>query len=148
MKCPACDHELTESQVGALTVDICQGGCGGIWFDAFELKKVDEAHEAAGEHLVNIQRGPVRRLDASRKRACPRCHGVKLKRHLFSPKSSVEVDHCPNCAGYWLDAGELEKIRSEEKAAPATAKSAQEGQMPMEVIRYIYRMQMEMRGSP
>jgi hypothetical protein len=147
MKCPACDHELTESQVGSVRVDICQGGCGGIWFDAFELKKVDQEHEIAGEHLINIKRGPVRRLDTARKRACPRCQGVKLKRHLFSPKSTVEVDHCPNCAGYWLDAGELEKIREEEKASATTAKSAPEGQMSMEVIRYIYRMQVEMRVS-
>ena len=36
MKCPACFNELTELQVGNLTVDACQGGCGGIWFDAFE----------------------------------------------------------------------------------------------------------------
>jgi len=147
MKCPACDHELTEFQVGSVTVDICQDGCGGIWFDAFELKKVDEEHEAAGEHLVNIKRGPVRRLDASSKRACPRCDGVKLKRHLFSPKSSVEVDHCPNCAGYWLDAGELEKIRLEQQLAAASAPPAKAGQMTTEVIRYIYRMQIQLRVS-
>jgi hypothetical protein len=148
MKCPACGHVLTESQVGSVTVDICQGGCGGIWFDAFELKKVDEEHEAAGEHLVNIKRGPVRRLDAVAKRACPRCDGVKLKRHLFNPKSTVEVDHCPNCAGYWLDAGELEKIRQEQQLAAASAAPAETGQMTTEVIRYIYRMQIEMRASP
>ena len=148
MKCPACDCQLTETQVGSVAVDICQGGCGGIWFDAFELKKVDELHEAAGEHLVSIQRDPTRQVDATRKRACPRCEGVKLKRHLFNPKSTVEVDHCPNCAGYWLDAGELKKIRIEEKPALATARSAQQGQVTTDVIRYIYRMQVEMRVSP
>jgi uncharacterized protein len=37
MKCPACFNELTQLQVGSLVVDVCQGGCGGIWFDAFEL---------------------------------------------------------------------------------------------------------------
>jgi len=26
-------------------VDVCQNGCGGIWFDNFELEKVDEKHE-------------------------------------------------------------------------------------------------------
>ena len=147
MKCPACDHQLTEIRVGAVAVDICQGGCGGIWFDAFELKKVDEQHEAAGEPLVQIKRGPVRQADSSQKRACPRCDGVKLKRHLFNPKSTVEVDHCPNCAGYWLDAGELEKIRLEQNPATAVANSAQEAQVSMDVIRYIYRMQVELRVS-
>jgi len=138
---------LTEIRVGAVAVDICQGGCGGIWFDAFELKKVDEQHEAAGEPLVQIKRGPVRQADSSQKRACPRCDGVKLKRHLFNPKSTVEVDHCPNCAGYWLDAGELEKIRLEQNPATAVANSAQEAQVSMDVIRYIYRMQVELRVS-
>lgn len=148
MKCPACDHKLTETRVGAVAVDICQGGCGGIWFDAFELKKVDEQHEVAGEHLVKIKRGPVRQADSSRKRSCPRCDGVKLKRHLFNPKSTVEVDHCPNCAGYWLDAGELEKIRLERRPAVVTAKSAQKtAQVTTDVIRYIYRMQVDLRVS-
>ena len=49
MKCPACDRELTETQVGAVAVDICQGGCGGVWFDAFELQRVDEQIMPASE---------------------------------------------------------------------------------------------------
>lgn len=146
MKCPACFNELTEVQVGAVAVDICDGGCGGIWFDAFELQRVDEAHEAAGDHLINLKRDPKLHVDHSRKRACPRCDGIKLKRHLFSPKHRVEVDHCPNCAGYWLDAGELEKIR-QGKAAAASGNPAQEGHINSEVIRYLYRMQVEIRRS-
>ena len=147
MNCPVCDQRLTETRVGDVALDICQGGCGGIWFDAFELQKVDEHHESAGEQLVKIKRDSKLHVDSARKRACPRCDGVKLKRHLFNPKSTVTVDHCPNCAGYWLDAGELEKIRLEQKPAMATARSAQQGQVTTDVIRYIYRMQVEMRVS-
>ena len=44
MQCPACFHQLTQLQVGNLFVDVCQGGCGGIWFDGFELQRVDEEH--------------------------------------------------------------------------------------------------------
>ena len=146
MNCPACGRELTEIQVGAVKVDICHGGCGGIWFDAFELKRVDEAHEAAGEHLVNIQRDPALKVDHSRKRPCPRCEGIKLKRQLFSPKSKVEVDHCPNCAGYWHDAGELDKIRQEQKPVSRT-KAAGQAQINSEVIRYLYQVQVEFRSS-
>ena len=146
MKCPACFNELTETQVGSVVVDVCAGGCGGIWFDAFELKQVDEAHEAVGEHLVKIRRDPGLQVDSSRKRPCPRCDGIKLKRHLFSPKIKVEVDHCPNCAGYWLDAGELEKIRQEQKFV-SQAGPARAAQLNSEVIRYVYRMQIEMRAS-
>jgi len=139
MKCPACFHELTELQVGAVTVDVCHGGCGGIWFDAFELQRVDEARETAGEHLLNIPRDPNRRIDPARTRDCPRCAGIKLMRHCFNPKSRVEVDQCPSCGGYWLDSGELEKIRNENQSASAE-KSTPRGAVSIEVIRYLYRM--------
>ena len=42
MKCPACGNELSQMVAGEITVDVCKGGCGGIWFDHFELQKVDE----------------------------------------------------------------------------------------------------------
>jgi Zn-finger nucleic acid-binding protein len=138
MKCPACFNDLAEVQVGSLVVDVCQGGCGGIWFDAFELQRVDEDKEVAGERLLNIQRDERIQVDPTRKRDCPRCAGVKLKRHFFSPKRRVEVDECPSCGGYWLDAGELAQIRL-EKSQAATAPST----ISSDVIRYLYRLQAE-----
>jgi Zn-finger nucleic acid-binding protein len=144
MKCPACFNELTEFQVGNFTVDVCQGGCGGIWFDAFELQKVDEERETAGEPLLHIQRDERLIVDQSRKRECPRCAGVKLHRHFFSAKRRVEVDQCPNCAGYWLDAGELALIRA-EKSQAAIADHAGQSSVSTEVIRYLYRLRTEQR---
>src|SRR2546421_6339465 len=111
MKCPACFNELTETEVGCLSLDVCYGGCGGIWFDAFELQRVDEEQETAGELLLHIQRDESVVVDLARKRDCPRCRDVKLQRHFSSASRTVEVDECPNCAGYWLDAGEVAKIR-------------------------------------
>lgn len=144
MKCPACDSELMELEVGGVKVDACHGGCGGIWFDAFELQRVDEQHEVPSQHLLRIQRDPNLRVDYSRKRACPRCIGVKLKRHFFSAKKQIEVDHCPNCAGYWLDAGELEKIRA-EKSAELSVPAAQFAAVSMETIRFVYRQKLQIR---
>src|SRR5207302_5562383 len=84
MKCPACFNELTQMQVGSLVVDVCEGCCGGIWFDAFELQRVDEENEAAGEPLLHIQRDERVKIDPSRKRDWPRCPEIKLRRHYFS----------------------------------------------------------------
>jgi Zn-finger nucleic acid-binding protein len=137
---------MKPKQVGSVTVDVCDGGCGGIWFDRFELQKVDETHEAAGEHLLNVARDPGLGVDFSRKRACPRCMGITLMRRRFNPKSSVEIDHCPNCAGYWLDSGELEKIRREQKSE-ATKSAPNVGKLDAASIRYIYRMQSETRSE-
>lgn len=145
MKCPACFYELTELKFGGVTVDACHGGCGGIWFDAFELQKVDEQHEVPGEHLLRVQRDPKLTVDGSRKRDCPRCNSVKLKRHFFSAQKQVEVDHCPSCGGYWLDAGELEKIRDEKTVATAKSRQAGDARLSMEAIRFLYKQKLEQR---
>lgn len=140
MKCPACNHRLTELHVGPVKVDACQNGCGGIWFDAFELQRVDESHEEAGERLLHVKRNPQMHVDHAGKRDCPRCPDIRLKRHFFSAKRRVEVDHCPNCGGYWLDAGELAHIRDEKTEVARAKKEARESTLSPEMIRYLYRL--------
>ncbi len=146
MKCPACFNKLTQLQAGNLTVDVCQGGCGGIWFDAFELQRVDEEEEAAGEVLLHVERDPLVSVDTARKRECPRCAGMKLRRHFFSARRRVEVDECPNCGGYWLDSGELALIRAEK----SDTSRLQDNQRTIssEFIRYLYRLQQSGRPLP
>ena len=46
---------------------------------------------------------------------CPVCD-VTL---VISSREGIEIDHCPQCRGVWLDRGELDKII--ERAAPAVA---------------------------
>ena len=137
MKCPACSNELTTTQIGSLKVEVCAGGCGGIWFDAFELKRVDDESEVAGEPLLHIKRDKRIHVDSTRRRNCPRCTDIRLMRHLFSPKSRVEVDECPNCGGCWLDHGELAKIRAER--SPAQSKGKADTSLSTEFIRYLYQ---------
>ncbi|MHC4500134.1 MAG: TFIIB-type zinc ribbon-containing protein [Planctomycetota bacterium] len=112
MKCPACPNMLQEMKVGDVTVDVCKAGCGGIWFDNFELKKFDEPHEAVGEALLDIERNEGIVIDPSKRLNCPKCDDVVMMRHFFSVKKQVQVDECANCGGFWLDAGELRKVRS------------------------------------
>jgi Zn-finger nucleic acid-binding protein len=124
MKCPACENQLQEMTVSDITVDVCKGGCGGIWFDNFELKKFDEPHESAGQELLEIERDESITVDHTKKRNCPKCDDMVMMRHFSSSKKEVEIDECPNCCGIWLDTGELEKIRGlfsseEEKKAAA-----------------------------
>lgn len=147
MKCPACFGRLSPVRLGHFTVDVCQGGCGGIWFDAFELQKVDEVHETEGNVLFHIEFDPAVSVDFKRKRECPRCEGVKLARHLYSPKSKVQVDHCPSCAGYWLDAGELSQIQTERRRAMPSGE-AQGNNISSDFIRYLYRLQTKPAPRP
>jgi uncharacterized protein len=148
MKCPACSNPLTEKTLGNLTVDVCHGGCGGVWFDAFELKRVDDERETTGEALLHIDRDVNLQIDPSRKRECPRCPDMKLKRHLFAPGSHVEVDECPNCGGFWLDAGELGKIRSEKTQTEMIDKARiRRSNVSAEVIRYLYQLKTDRPGA-
>lgn len=113
MNCPACDNVMEEVVVEDITVDVCKQGCGGLWFDQFELQKVDEPHESAGESLLQIKMEASAAAGPSQRRECPKCEGITMIRHFHSIKKEVEVDECPNCGGFWLDSGELGRIRSQ-----------------------------------
>ncbi|MBN1505625.1 MAG: zf-TFIIB domain-containing protein [Sedimentisphaerales bacterium] len=111
MKCPACGRTLQTVQVEDVSVEVCKGGCGGLWFDNNELKKFDEPHEAAGDALLDVPRDEKVKVDHIRKRSCPKCDHVVMLRRFFNVKRQVEIDECPRCAGVWLDYGELGTIR-------------------------------------
>ena len=87
--------------VEGITVDVCKGGCAGIWFDRYELMKVDESHESAGEELSNIEGDPavLSTIDHTKRLSCPKTPEVVMMRHFFSVN--------------WLDVGELATIRTE-----------------------------------
>ncbi len=113
MICPACENKMTEMNVQDITVDVCVGGCGGIWFDGQELKKVDEPHEAVGRNLLEVAYDPNVVVEQSERRDCPHCSDIVMMRHFSSIKREVEVDECPSCSGFFLDRGELNTIREQ-----------------------------------
>ena len=107
MKCPACGNELREKGAGGMTLDICYGGCGGIWFDNAELERMDPR---ASISLHTVWRDPNTKVLWTQPRPCPRCANQVLERKSFSESMFVEVDQCPNCGGIWLDEGEFSRI--------------------------------------
>jgi len=113
MKCPACDNALKEVPAGSVKVDICEGGCGGIWFDADELQQMDDGDEPLQPALLRIAVDSSLKVDHDAPRDCPRCAGVVMMRHYYSVRHQVVVDQCAGCGGFWLDAGEYEAIRGQ-----------------------------------
>jgi Zn-finger nucleic acid-binding protein len=105
-----------------MTLDLCYGGCGGIWFDPGELRRID-AKAAASLHTV--WQAPPTKGTVSAARLCPRCPNQELERKWFSEARQVEIDRCPACGGVWLDAGEFTRIQGElgavHQAPPAWA---------------------------
>jgi len=124
MKCPACANALSVKSVANIQLDVCDNGCGGIWFDQFEFKKFDEKNEPDAESILHLnvlkQAPPSNQLD------CPKCQSQKMMRHFSSVKKRVSVDECPKCAGVWLDAGELTQIRGEFGTEDERKKAAED----------------------
>lgn len=112
MKCPICENELVTKNVGEIVVDLCKGGCGGIWFDNYEFIKFDKPYDSAGEEFLNIEVREKLEVKLHRKLGCPKCSKVVMSKHFLSIENHVEIDECPSCGGIWLDLGELRIIRN------------------------------------
>ena len=120
MKCPACKNSLRPKNAGGLAVDLCYGGCGGIWFDATELERVS-VNPPAATTLHTIWQTTPGNAKLTEPRLCPRCPEQVLNRQWFSDARQVEIDQCPKCGGIWLDAGEFSQIYEEVKAQRETS---------------------------
>ena len=123
MKCPACSSTLSAVKAGEITVDVCKGGCGGVWFDERELKKCDEEREIAGSLIVAAV-SDRKTVSHAGPRPCPKCSNELLFRRFYDVKNEVEVDQCLKCSGIWLDTGELGTIRAQYKTEVERLKAA------------------------
>lgn len=124
MKCPRTGKPLVPRKIGELQVDVSPA-CAGVWFDRFELEKVDEPHEALGDLLLeHLSECHQTLLDTAPRLNCPRDNDVVMMRRYFSPKQQIEIDECPACGGIWLDAEELEGIRNLFKGAADRASAS------------------------
>ncbi len=110
MKCPVCQQAMVEKDFGGVKVDVCENGCKGIWFDWFELSKLDEQGEGLGEALREALNYPRENTENRGKIKCPKC-GVPMHIHKYKSAKEVNVDECYSCAGFFLDSGELRSIR-------------------------------------
>lgn len=107
--CPACQRPLIELEVGGVVLDVCHGGCGGIWVDEGELEKID----GTGDFTLNVPIDASSAVDHAQPRTCPRCDGKSQMRQVEvgSGEGGATIDTCPACGGTWLDHGELERIK-------------------------------------
>ncbi len=113
MICPACQRSLVELSVGGIVLDVCHGGCGGIWFDAGELEKLGETEGGQADFSLNLPVDASIEVDDSVERNCPRCAAEAVMRQIFvgAEGDGIRIDTCGGCGGTWLDQGELEWIQ-------------------------------------
>ena len=110
MQCPVCKKEMVEVNIDGVVIDICKDSCKGMWFDWHELTKLDEKHENVCEVLEEALNHPRTNREDRGKIHCPKCE-IPMFIHKHKSSKEVDVDECYNCAGFFLDSGELKAIR-------------------------------------
>ncbi len=118
MNCPVCNGVMAEKDFGDVTVDVCEDGCKGIWFNWMELTRLDEKNEGFGEALAEAMNSPRVNDENREPLKCPKC-GLVMHTHKYKSSKQVNVDECYQCGGFFLDSGELgvikESFMSEEE---------------------------------
>lgn len=128
IKCPGCGGGLKEVYVEAnygrvLIVDQCQG-CGGVWFDRWELYflKDSSIRSLGAVDVKSFLSGNPERKGGNE---CPRC--AKPLQRFSDPglPNDALIERCPSCSGLWLNRGELGKyaghregLKGPDKASP------------------------------
>lgn len=112
MKCPACEHKLHEKKLAGITIHICHGECGGLWFNRFQLKKLKALKPGMGQSLLTIERAEGVKFYRGAEHICPDCKTTLLHRHFFSAEGDIEIDQCAKCSGFWVDLAGLAKLQS------------------------------------
>jgi Zn-finger nucleic acid-binding protein len=104
MKCPDCSNVLITLEFDGFEIDRCFS-CRGIWLDSGELEFLLGA-ETGNEYLKTMKTAVAGEKD----KKCPIC-SLKMNKMTIGMKGII-FDRCGD-HGIWFDAGELEKILSE-----------------------------------
>jgi Zn-finger nucleic acid-binding protein len=104
LKCPRDGSQLHSEKDHAIEIDAC-ASCKGAWYDFGELAEL-EATVAKDE---DSRAGMIEYSKRDSTLACPVCAKTML---AFDYRgNNLELDACPDEHGFWLDAGESERVR-------------------------------------
>ena len=112
MQCPACGNELLPKAINNTTYHICDGGCGGVWFDWREMEHWDENPDYSDAPLI-IKTENSQSLNQSKRYTCPSCENIIMKRRYLDTIEDILADECPSCSGFWLNGDELEEMHNQ-----------------------------------
>ena len=112
MNCLNCGTEMTSNQVttkkAQISYDMCEK-CGSLWLDAGELDKMAVQVKGSIEYCEREKD----KEPETQTRKCPRCDNSDLEKVRFLESDDIFLHYCRNCAGFWLDGGELNLVDSE-----------------------------------
>jgi hypothetical protein len=112
MKCPNGDGELAAGKRDGVDMEICPA-CHGMWLTRKELEQLEDEVFDFGDN----EKGSLMLDSDPSTRTCPECS--KPLRTFEYRFYDLQLEFCPDQHGYWLDAGEdqrvLELMKKEEK---------------------------------
>lgn len=112
MNCPRGDLQLEAKTINHTTVQTCPQ-CGGMFLEHGQLNQVADRTPGDLEYsTVDLDSG--RHGDDHGAINCPRDNTPMVKVD-FNVDSSIILDYCRTCHGFWLDGGELARINAEVK---------------------------------
>lgn len=103
MQCPVEGSELQHAKLRGLEVDRCPE-CDGEYLDHDQFVELEDQ---VFDH--DIPKGTIHFGDQEVDHICPHC-GKKMLRFRYRGWP-LEIERCPDDAGYWLDKGEEKHVR-------------------------------------
>ncbi len=103
MNCPKCAEALSKKYYkGMMEVDYCPN-CRGMWLDFNELDQLEDTVFDEDKYKGSLvhRENPVQY-------GCPVCDG--RMREFQYRLYDLKLEHCPQNHGFWLDAGEDERV--------------------------------------
>ena len=102
MNCPKCKSPLEKYNYNGIETDKCPN-CQGMWLDFQELDDLEDKEftkdELKGSLIYNPQGTNLK---------CPHCEKTLVS---FQYRiNSLLLEYCEDLHGYWLDAGEAERV--------------------------------------
>ena len=111
LKCPRCDVALVSAHVRKSEIHICPT-CYGLWLNPVEFKFLTSERDVYVDESIpkNYEKIPILNTPENQMYIkCPRCRDI-MNRINYKKTSGVIIDQCAD-HGFWLDEGELERIR-------------------------------------
>ena len=112
--CPRCDRGLIVVSAHWLSIDRCDK-CGGEFYDVNEVDAQLDLDREGRRWLESHMQPAPHDGAGGRALVCPGCRAA-MNTFRVPGQHPVTIDVCPRCEGTWVDAGEVEMLRSAARA--------------------------------